>query len=326
LKGIPAGARFDFLKVGLSDVRNHSLDLDGANNSVTMLYGGAAKGRAIDHNGDPIRNFRVLIDIPHQYGPNENVGGYFAGYSGIGVHFTSADGSFVVSGLVAGNLHRVSVVADGHGEAAADRVTAVPVNRLTTTKPVTLRARPPAALRVRAVTTDGKPVAGARVTLVNGQPGLDQSFSWGYHDASWEDMVRGRTSADGWVDFPTLSFSGATVLVQAPGYARRRLGWRDAREELIVELALEAVIAGEVRNASGAPVKSFYVNLTSGGDQVSATIGADDNGRFRIAELPAGNWNLRVRSAGSGGGTLHEEPIGLTAGEFKEFSITAKRE
>jgi hypothetical protein len=36
----------------------------------------------------------------------------------------------------------------------------------------------------------GQPVAGARVTLVNGEPGLDRSFCWGYHDASWEDMVR----------------------------------------------------------------------------------------------------------------------------------------
>jgi hypothetical protein len=187
-----------------------------------------------------------------------------------------------------------------------------------------LRAGPPVALRVRAVAADGKPVAGARVTLVNGNPALDRSFAWGYHDASWEDMVRGRTAADGWASFPALCMIEATVLVQAPGYARQRLGWRDRQKGLRVELAPEAVVAGEVHDAAGKPVKAFYVNLMSAGDQVSTSAGPDDQGRFRIAELPAGKWTVVVRDA-DGHATLHQEAISLKAGEMKELKLQAQK-
>jgi hypothetical protein len=205
-----------------------------------------------------------------------------------------------------------------------DRVTAVPANRLKGTEPVVLRAGPPLRLRVRALTADRKPVADARVTLVNGDPGLDKTFSWGYHDASWEDMVRGRTGADGWADFPALSFASATVLVQAPGRARYRVGWRDGAKELTCELAPEAVLAGEVRDAAGKPVPAFYVNLSSGGDQVAAAAGPDDKGRFRIPELPAGTWQVLVRDI-DGRTTLHQAEVTLRAGETKELKVEVKQ-
>src|SRR5262249_6360607 len=163
----------------------------------------------------------------------------------------------------------------------------VPINRLKDTQPVMLRAAKPSLLKVRAVTNDGKPIAGARITLVNGEPGLDQTFSWGYHDASWEDMIRGRTGNDGWAGFPSLSFSGATVLVQAAGYGRARIGWRGGQNELTAKLLPEGVITGEVRAPSGEPMKAYYVNVNSGGDHISLAVEPEDKGHFRIAELPA---------------------------------------
>jgi hypothetical protein len=185
---------------------------------------------------------------------------------------------------------------------------------------VVLRAGPPVRLRVRALSTDRMPVAGALVTLVNGEPGLDSTFAWGYHDASWEDMVRGRTGADGWADFPALSFGAATVLVQAPGHARYRVGWRDGAKELTCELAPEAVLTGEVRDTAGKPVAAFYVNLSGGGDQISATVEPDDKGRFRIAGLSAGTWQVLVRAI-DGRSTLHQEEVKLQAGQTKELKV-----
>jgi beta-lactamase regulating signal transducer with metallopeptidase domain/protocatechuate 3,4-dioxygenase beta subunit len=327
VKGVPAGAHFDFLKPGMSDIRNHDLTLDSTDNKVkvTMSYGGAVAGRVVDKDGKPIRNFRVLVNAPHEQRPGDVSGGYFAGYCGIGVRYTSPDGSFVLTGVAAGNVLRISALPEGYSEAVEDRVIAVPLNRLAETKPVTLRAGPPVRLRVRALTAGGQPVAGARVTLVNGDPGLDRSFSWGYHDASWEDMVRGRTGADGQADFPALSFGAATVLVQAPGHARQRLGWRNHEKELKFDLAPEAVLTGQVRDRTGAPVKAFYVNLTSRGEQISASVGPDANGRFRLAELPAGTWGLIIRD-GDGRTTLHSGEITLKAGETRELKIEAKKE
>lgn len=324
MKGVPTKAQFDFLKSDLSDVRNRHLDLASADNTVTMLYGGAVFGRVVDRDGKPIRNLRVLVDFPRNRRADDQSGGYFAGYCGMGVRFTSDDGSFVLTGVGAGNVLRIMAIAEGHGEAVVDRVTAVPVNRIETAKPTILRAGPPVALRLRAVTAEGKPIAGARITLVNGQVELDQSFSWGYHDASWEDMVRTRTGADGWAKFPPLSFGAATVLVQAPGYGRHRFGWREGQKELTAELAPEAVIAGEVCNPGGQLLKEYYVSLSSGsGDQISASVGPSDKGRFRVTELPAGTWTLSIRGA-DGIATLHNEQIVLKAGETKNLKIEAK--
>jgi beta-lactamase regulating signal transducer with metallopeptidase domain/protocatechuate 3,4-dioxygenase beta subunit len=326
LKGVPGRAQFDFLKRGLSDVRNRELDLTRTDNSVVMVYGGALSGRVVDRDGKPIRSFRVLVNAPRERKPNDQSGGYFAGYCGIGVSFTSADGSFVLTGIGAGGVYRVTALAPGHGEATVDRMVSMPLNHAKNAKPVTLKAGPPMKLRVRAVTADGKPIAGARVTLVNGDLGLDQTFSWGYHDASWEDMVRGRTGADGVAEFPSLSMLGATVLVRAPGYARHRVGWRDAAKELKCEMVKEAVLTGEVRDAAGKPLKDFYVNLSGGGDQISASVGADEKGRFRIAELPAETWGVTIRGGEYGRLTLHTDSVTLKAGETKDLKFRPKKE
>jgi protocatechuate 3,4-dioxygenase beta subunit len=321
LKGVPDGAKFDFEKWGLTEVHNHTLDLNGADNTVTMQYGGmdsgAVVGRVVDRAGQPIRNFRLLVSTPRERRQGDQIGAYFAGYCGIGVRFTSADGSFVLTGLEAGTVCRIMVMAEGHGEAVADRVTAVTLNRVREAQPVTVQAGPPAALRVRVLTATGKPIPDARVMLVNGEARLDEAFMWGYHNASWEDMVRARTGADGWADFPSLSFTGATVLVQAPGSARQRIAWRNGQQELKVEMAPEAVIAGEVRDLTGRPVRVGLVTLLSGGDQISTTI-LDGKGCFRVAELPAGIWTVQAD------GAAEAVQVFVTAGQTKEVRFRVR--
>jgi protocatechuate 3,4-dioxygenase beta subunit len=323
LKGIPDHARFDFMKSGLSDLRNQDLNLDDVENAITMQYGGAITGRVVDRDGKPIRSFRVLVGLPHQRLPGDRSQPYFAGYSGMGVRFTASDGCFVLTGVGAGSVYRIRAIAPGHGEAVEDRVIAVPVNRVATTEPATLKAGPPVTLRVKVVTAQGKPVASARVTLVDGQPRLDQSFMWGYHNANWENMVRGRTAADGCASFPDLSFPGATILVEAPGFGRQRIGWRDGRRDLTVQLETEAIIRGRVRDFAGDPLQNFYVILMGGGDNISTRIQPDDKGQFRIAELPSGTWSVEIR-AGDGESILYQETIELKPGEAKEMSIDTK--
>jgi beta-lactamase regulating signal transducer with metallopeptidase domain len=324
LKGVPDGARFDLTKPGMSEIRNRELTLDGADNTlnVRLYYGGTINGWVVDQDGKPIRSFRVLVNFPREKKPGDASGGFFAGYTGIGVRFTSDDGGFVLTGVGAGGVYRFTAIADGGGQAVMDRVTAVALNHLAHDKPVTLRVGKPVALRVRAVTAGGKPIVSARVTLIDGDPGLDRKIDWGYQ--GWYDMARGRTDADGWADFPTLRFGDATLLVEAPGYARHKEGWRDGKKELTVTLPAEAVLAGEVHDAAGAPVKEVSVTLVSGGDQIYASVGPDAKGRFRIAELPAGPWNITIRDA-DGLTTLHEKQVTLKAGEVKELSIEVKK-
>jgi len=324
LKGVPAQARFDFLKSGLTDARNVDLDLTRDDNAVTMTYGGALKGRLLDRDGKPIRSFRVLLAFPRDRKPGDVTEGFFAGYSGIGVRFTSDDGSFVLTGVGAGSVYRVTIVAPGHGEAVADRVLAAPRNRLDKTEATVLRTTLPVPLRVRAVTADGKPVAGTRVTLVNGQENLDRRFTWGYDDAGWDDIVRGRTGADGWADFPALSFGAATVAIEAPGYGRQRLAWRNKQQDLTATLAKEAVLDCRVFDEVGAPLKAFYIRLEGkSGDGISAFAGPNTDAKIHIAELSAGEWTVTIRDS-TGRTTIHEQRVTLAAGATKELSIVTK--
>jgi beta-lactamase regulating signal transducer with metallopeptidase domain/uncharacterized GH25 family protein len=324
VKGVPAGAAFDFLKNGLSDLRDHYLDLGRDDNRVTMQYGGAITGRVLDRHGKPIRNFRVLVDFPRKQKEGDRRDGFFAGYVGIGVRFTSDDGRFVLTGVGTGSVYRIKVLAEGHGEAIADRVLAVAVNRVTNTRPVTLKAGPPHRLRIRALTTEGKPIPQARVTLVDGQLRLDESFRWGDDDRSWAGTIRARTNADGIAGFPALSFGGATVLVRAPGFARHRVAWRDGQKELKCEMPREAVLAGEIVDAAGKPLKECYVYPSKDGDHVAATVGPDDKGRFRVGELSAGTWKVIVRAIDALT-ELHQEDVKLQAGQTTRVKIRLKK-
>jgi hypothetical protein len=324
LKGVPDGAKFDFVKSGMNTIRDQELTLDGADNTVTMLYGGAVSGKVVDQDGKPIHNFRILVNLPHEKKPGDVPGSFFMGFAYTGVRFTSEDGGFVLTGVNAGSVLRITAIAEGHTQASVDRVSAVPLNHLADAKPLTLRTGPPVVLRVRAVTTDGKPITGARVTLIDGDPALDRHIPWGFIEGRGQDMASARTDADGWADFPALSFGAATLLMQAPGYARHSEGWRDGRKEITTKLAAEAVLSGEVHDAAGAPVESYSLVLLFPGDQIWASVGPEDKGRFRVAELPAGRWTLIVYTADKRS-VLHNEGVTLGAGETKELKIEAKK-
>jgi hypothetical protein len=82
--------------------------MNGADNTVKMQYGGAVRGRVVDQDGKPVRNFRVLVNAPRERKPDDKLGGgYFAGFCGMGVRFTSPDGVFVLTGVVAGSVLRI---------------------------------------------------------------------------------------------------------------------------------------------------------------------------------------------------------------------------
>lgn len=323
ISGLPvAGVKIDFMHPGLSDLRNQVLKLDGPDNSIRMVAGGAILGRVVDPDGKPVRNFRVLLNISKDRRPGDNFGGFFAGFSGIGLTYTSEDGSFVVKDLAAGSVQRLSVIAPGFGEGVVDRARAEPENHLSPDKALTIRLAPPHALKVRAVEAGtGRPIADARVSLIYDDPSIDQHFAWGYHDASWGDEARVRSGTDGWAEFPPLAFGEATLVVRAPGRGRLHQGWRDGAREVTVELEPEAVVSGQiVDKASGRPLDGIHVRLQSKqGEQITASIGSADGGRFSLAELPAGDYALTVSI--DFGSEFHREEVTLKAGESLERSL-----
>ena len=133
LAGLPrSGVHFEFRRGdGRSVLPYQSLKLGGAENEVKMKSAGMIRGRVVDRDGKPVRNFRILVNAPHERQVGEKFGSYFAGYCGIGITFTSDDGSFVITGLgEPGGLCRISAVAEGHAEGAVDRVISTTLGHL----------------------------------------------------------------------------------------------------------------------------------------------------------------------------------------------------
>ncbi|HEY1378730.1 MAG TPA: carboxypeptidase regulatory-like domain-containing protein [Gemmataceae bacterium] len=316
--GLPDNVRFTFQRAGLTDLRD--VKLTGTENVVLMEHGGAIRGRVVDKDGKPVRTFRVRLTHPRQPVPGNPMRGIMVELINLGLTFTAGDGGFLVSGLAADGVYRVTVAADGHGEAEEDPVTAVPLNRLPA-EPPTFRLGPPAALRVRGVATGGGPVAGARVTLVNYELPPRQIYNWG-SDERFKETVRATTDAAGAADFPALSFGAGTVLVRASGYARYRADWRRGQTELTAELAKEAVVAAQVRGPAGAPFAKGYWRLAARptGDDMTGTMSPADGGRLRITEIPAGTWTLTVYGP-DGRSAVHTEQVIVKAGEVKDLTI-----
>jgi hypothetical protein len=82
--GLPESwVTFTFRGTGLSDLRDRHLDLD-KENTVLMAAAGAVRGRVVDHEGKPVRTFRVLLNASRGRKAGDKSGGFFAGFSGSG--------------------------------------------------------------------------------------------------------------------------------------------------------------------------------------------------------------------------------------------------
>ena len=316
LLGLPAaGTSFTFLGDGVSDLRDHPLDFD-KDNKVLMSSAGAIRGVVVDLDGKPVRNFRVLLNISREKKPGDKYGGFFAGFSGIGLTYSSDDGTFLIRNLGAGSVQRVTILAPGYAEGTLDRVIAEPLNHLNADKPLKFWVGKPYTLKVHAVEEGSvKPIPNAIVLLVQGDETMDAHPNWNNPASGWNDSVYARTDVRGVADFSPLSFSEGMLLVQAPGYSRAHAGWRDSSENVNIILNPEAVITGEVFDATtGKSPENVSIDVSSAFNGVlTASVSPGEAGRFRIDGLPAGSYALSIRTKTYQ--QLHRETIMLKAGE-----------
>ncbi len=323
IEGLPRyGARFDFLHADLSELRNQSLLLGDSTNVVRMQAGGAIRGRVVDPEGQPVREFRILIQIPHRLEPGEKGGGFFAGFEGIGITFTSPEGTFVVSDVNAGHIHRVVAVAEGYGEAAQDRVEVQPMTRLPRAEELTLQLTAPHSLIIRVVEVEqdrpGKPLAGAKVVVLNDHPRRGRWFSWMYFDRTWNPTARGTTDTQGRAAFPSLHFDRGLVAVQCPGYGRHVVDWLPGISEVVIPMDPEAVVTGVLRSEQGYPLASASISLRSEqGDSIYHEIKPADQGRFRVDQLATGDYTLTVSEERH---ELYKKQFSLQPGQTFEFA------
>jgi hypothetical protein len=317
LSGLPPwNVRFDFLREGFAALTDLELGQGQAHNEIHMTAGGAIRGIVLDPQGKPVRDFRIRIQIPRSLQPDEQAGGYYAGYGWYGVSFTADDGTFVVSDMPVGNWLRVQAIARGHGQAIHDRVRASPLDQLPPADQLTLRLTAPHQLLVHVVTENGQqPLAGARITLMDDQPRLDdQRFNWGSDNRMG---LRGWTDQQGWCKFQELVFGEATLVVEHEGYERKRFGWRQQEEGFEVSLAPEAVIQGVIRR-DGLPLAQCQVSLAStSGDRYFLVTGS--KGTFSFNQLPAGDYSLEFLNEKRG--LQRQQTVKLKAGETRDLAL-----
>lgn len=307
---------FDFLRAGMSDERRRMLD-PGADNVVTMIGGGAIRGKVLGPDGQPLTDYRILVQPTNTPMPGKKSGSMFAGYTGIGIHFSNPDGEFVVSDLTADRAHRLVAVADGYSDAVQDPVLSYPLGQLPPADNLVLRVGPPKRLGVRVTDwTSEQPVSGARIQLVDQNPKF--RFTWGYDDQGWERWIETATRADGQGVFSSTGMRDGTLLVRANGYGRRRLPW-DGTDHVEVALERESVVQGIAADANGRILAEGLVRLEDyDKNSYSTTLSPADAGHFAFRELPAGAYSLTISRDNQ---TLFTKDFDLGPGEVYQLDV-----
>lgn len=308
---------FDFLKAGLNEERNRSLETS-SENVVTIAAGGAIRGKVVDRAGRPVSDYILLVQPSNKPLAGKKSGSMFAGYTGIGIHFSNADGEFVVSDLEADRTHRVIAVVDGYSDAVADPVLSYPSDRLPGADELVLRVNPPKTLSVRAVDWKlEKPVEGARIQLVDRNP--DYDIQWGYDDQGWDRWIELTTNAAGRGTFASTGMGEGAVLARAPGYGRQRVKWRGAEDAIEIALDREAIVRGTAADDAGRILADGGVRLSDKkGNHYQATISPSDLGRFAFDELPAGSYTLSIERDNQ---RLFEKTFELRAGDTFDVDV-----
>src|SRR5579863_7517562 len=63
-------------------------------------------------------------------------------------------------------------------------------------------------------------------------------------------------------------------------------------------LALAATVTGTVKGPDGAPFEGAFVVAVNAKTKISVSVLSDKQGRYRVENLPAGEYQVRVRAVG----------------------------
>jgi hypothetical protein len=159
------------------------------------------------------------------------------------------------------------------------------------------------------------------VTLI--QTESQGGFSWGYSDSSWDDSVTARADAQGWAEFSFIAFGKGTVVVRAKGFARAKLDWANAEDELEVFLEPEARITGTVLDDQGKPIAETRIMLSWGQGEMMVVRIDEKDGRYLADGLGPGNYMLNVVPIAGPG--LFSGSVELEGGKTVEKDLRVKR-
>jgi Carboxypeptidase regulatory-like domain len=163
-------------------------------------------------------------------------------------------------------------------------------------------AQDPPIIITGRVQSQGKPLAGALITLWDQQSGGDPSER--------STVATGRTDAEGNYELKDVPTGNYLIAVSAPGYVTGKENDMLAKLRYVTvvggqsvgpfnfDLVREGVIAGVVTDAAGKPLTGIPITLITdlipdgGPPKYAENIRTDDRGHYRIAGMPAGKYRL----------------------------------
>ena len=305
---------FDFVGTGLSASRDRRLDSNGEEHTIVMEATGAITGTVVDPDGKPVRNFRILLS---------GGGGHFAGFSAPGLSFTNDSGEFVVTELTTGRNINIIAVAEGYGDGVAENTPVVPVTQLPSADALVIPLTKARELTVHVVEAGDEklPIANAVVKSVDVDSEHAANFQWGYNDRSWQRVSTTHSDSKGDARMKLGEPEGA-ILVLAPGFGRQSIGWTADMTELTATLSKECVIEGAPSEGSLPAGEKCHVRVNChGAGSMTVDLPEQENGVFRIDQLPAGNFDVEVVR---GSTTVYKSSFTLRPGESYKVKFSTK--
>jgi len=319
-------ARLEGRRVGLVDDLTFDVDAPAETGDIVLEAGRSIAGTLVDETGAPIADAlvsvssfsRIMVTRLEDL-PREQIGQEFTTTA-----TTDEQGHFEIAGLSGGNY---TVHARTPGLEPVDRQ-----NVAAGTRDLVLVARRLGGLLVelRDART-GAPVDGATIEAEPRAPAGVRGFriARGDGDDGGEAEVltgaqaRAAAGADGPPEgayfLEGIGAAGTTLTILADGYARlvheAPAVFGDDVEALVLDLVAESRVAGVVLTPDGEPIEGARVTLGEpavsvedgevrverrasfgGGGEVRHRTETDAAGRFVLAGVEAGRWELRARA------------------------------
>ena len=143
--------------------------------------------------------------------------------------------------------------------------------------------------RVTTADRDASPVRTARVSVVG--TSLPPVF----------------TNADGAFELIDVPSTGRKLLVEKTGFASTSADISEPRGTIEIRLSKGAAISGRVIDENGEPVVGASVSAEQSGQQRNGV--TDERGQYRIGDLAAGTYEIRVAGTTGDGTTIPGAPI-----------------
>ncbi len=242
---------------------------------ATKARAGSITGRVLDPAGKPIAGAKVQWT---SYRDDDQV--LFDETSGVD--------PAVLGETAADAAGRFRVVLDKPGVSVALRVLssglpsarfAGPYDSSEETALFDIQLPAAAALSGRVVDEAGKPVSGARVSVVATQNPFDSEAVY---------AAEARTGADGTFAAANAPEGARSLRVRAPGFVPAQRVQLEAKPQENVSLQRGGTILGTVADASGKPVAGVIVTAED------AAAESDAQGAFRLTGIPAGSHRVQA--------------------------------